>query len=589
MVTAFSLLSSPVFALESFDFEEPTFVEPGFIIKDHSLIQIDGLFHIFYIRGNQKTFGHATSEDLIHWTIHDPVLSAGPELWDNYMIWAPHVFEYSPGSGSYLMYYTGVNDVFAQQTGLALASSLDSWSKATPDLFTPFHGDTSWMHWSEDEWSNYRDPCLVKDDGYFYLAHTAHTNEGFGAIGLGRSTDYFTWEDAGPLYVHDSWHALESPFVLKRGSNFHLFFTEETVGGISHMMSDSLTNGWNIFSRTIIDAGHAAELLELSYDKYIISRHTNYYAPNGETVSSIKLDTLTWYGNWPQVDLKDHLAGEWTVLWGNAFVRQPIFGDNPAFRGEEAGTIGFEGNWWIGTYESFNGPLSWTFPGDTQGDEPQGAIRSETFQLQGNSMRLLVGGGFNPNSLYVALCDANNNNILFKETGRNEELMRECFWDISSYHNRYVYLTIVDGCSFPFGHINVDGIIEREEPYDPDPDIERRRRKEIVLPRQDVNSLKLARDRIQNAPDISNYPNPFNPVTEISFTAEPGRRISIIIYSVSGAEIRRLEGMTGSDGQGLVRWNGRDNHGRPACSGVYLCLLMSEGRALTTHKLILGR
>ncbi len=588
-ISAIHIMSGAAVSLESIDFEQPVFVDPGLAIKDHAFIQQDGLFHLFYIRGNQKTFGHATSEDLVHWTIHDPALSAGPDPWDNNMIWAPCIVEYIQGSDSYLMYYTGVNSMFAQQTGLALASSLDSWSKATPDLFTPFHGDPSWIHWSEDEWSNYRDPCIVKDDGYYYMAHTAHTNEGFGTIALAKSSNYFTWEDAGPLYVHNNWHALESPFVLKRGNNFHLFFTEEAVGGISHMMSDSLTSGWNIYNRSIIDAGHAIELIELSYDKYIASRYTNYLAPSGETISSIKFDTLTWYGDWPQVDLKDHLADTWTVLWGNAFNRQPIFGDNPAFRGEEPGTIGFEGNWWIGTYESFNGPQSWTFPGDTQGDEPQGAIRSKTFQLRGNSMRLLVGGGFYPDSLYVALCDANDNRILFKETGRNKELMRECFWDISSYHRRDVYLTIVDKCSVPFGHINVDGIIERDEPYDPGPDIEKRRRKEIFIPKQDINTLMLARDRAQNAPNISNYPTPFNPVTEISFAAEPGCRVSIVIYSVSGSEIRRMESMAGSDGRGMVRWNGRDNNGRPACSGVYLCLLMSEGRALTSHKLILGR
>lgn len=589
IIVGFSVLSPAVFALESYDFEQPTFVEPGVVVKDHSLIKKDGIFHIFYIRGNQKTFGHATSEDLEHWTILDPVLSAGPELWDNHMIWAPCVFELAPGSDSYLMYYTGVNSVYAQQTGLATATSLDSWSKATPDLFTPFHGDTSWIHWAEDEWSNYRDPCMVKDDGYIYLAHTAHTKEGFGTIALGRSTDYYTWEDAGPLYVHNSWHALESPFVLKRGANFCLFFTEEAVGGVSYMMSDTLNSGWNIYNRSIIDAGHAAEFFELSYDKSIISRHTNYYAPSGQTVSSIKLDTVTWYVNWPQIEMKDHFEGEWTILWGNAFNRQPVFGDNPAFRGEEAGTIGFEGNWWIGTYESFNGPLSWTYPGDTQGDEPQGAIRSKTFQIKGKSMRLLVGGGYYPDSLYVALCDANNDHILFKETGRNEDLMRECFWDLSSYNNRFVYLTIVDKCSVPFGHINVDGIIERNEPYDPDPVIVRKPRKEIYLPEQEVSTLKTTRDRIQNVPNISNHPNPFNPATEISFMTEPGRRVSIVIYSVSGAEIRRLEGVTGSDGRGLVRWNGRDNGGRSVSSGVYLCLLISDGRALTSHKLILGR
>ena len=151
IIALISLDSSAALSLESYDFEQPTFVEPGFVVKDHSLVKHDGLFHIFYIRGNQKTFGHATSEDLVHWTIHDPVLSAGPEPWDSHMIWAPCVFEIMPNSGSFLMYYTGVNNVYAQQTGLATATVLDSWSKATPDLFTPFHGDTSWIHWSETE------------------------------------------------------------------------------------------------------------------------------------------------------------------------------------------------------------------------------------------------------------------------------------------------------------------------------------------------------------------------------------------------------------------------------------------------------
>jgi hypothetical protein len=589
MIVSISILSGAVYSLEIFDFEQPVFAEPGVIVKDHSLIQEDGLFHIFYIRGDEETFGHATSEDLVHWTIHDPVLSTGPEAWDHNMIWAPCVIEQTPGSGSYLMYYTGVNPMFAQQTGLATASSLDSWSKATPDLFTPFHGDTSWIHWAEDEWSNYRDPCIIKDDGYIYMAHTAHTTSGLGTIALGRSNDYFTWEDAGPLFTNINWHALESSFVLKRGDNFHLFFTEETVGGVSHMMSDSLTSGWNIYQRSIIDAGHAAEFFVLSPEKNIISRHTNYTAPSGQIVSSIKIDSLTWYGDWPMVEMKDHLEGDWTVLWGNAFNYQPIFRDNPMYRGEDAGTIGFEGNWWIGTYEKFNGPLSWTYPGDIQGDEPQGAIRSRTFQIQGKSMRLLVGGGFYPDSLYVALCDANNDRILFKETGRNNDLMRECIWDLSDYRDRPVYLTIVDGCSVPFGHINVDGIVELEEPYDPDPEIIRKRRKEIVLPEQDTSALSMAIERSQSGPNISNFPNPFNPSTEISFSAGPGLRASLVIYSVSGAEIRRLEGITGSDGRGLVRWDGMDNSGRPVSSGVYLCVLMSNGRALTSHKLILGR
>ena len=567
------------------DFEQAVLYDPGYEIKDHTIIYRRGLYHMFYIRGDQTSFGHASSPNLKHWTIHDTVLYTGPEEWDERRIWAPFIVDARGEIGYELMYYTGVNNSIAQSCCLAFSfGSLYNWLKVPEENFTPFHSDTSWSAWSKDTWSNFRDPHFFEDGEYQYLLHTAWTKDHYGAIALSRSTDFLNWEDVGPLYVHDSWHVLESASLVKFGGRYHLFFTEEMVGGISYMSSDSLTTGWDIDERMIIDNGAAVEFFQVSSDRFLISRHTNYLTQTGEKISTIKIDTATFYSHYVHVDLTDYLAEDWTVLYGNAFRHQPIFRDNPSYRGEPAGGIGFEGNWWIGTYESFNGPISGTLPGAYQGDDETGAIRSKDFVITGDTLRLLVGGGYYPSSCYVALCDARNDRILFRETGEDTDLMSERFWDLSRHKGRTVYLTIVDDETEPFGHINVDGIEERSKKEDND-----------ILWKKD-----LLRDKymdtytlrsISNDPAhrLSNHPNPFNPTTDITFSADPGAPLSLVIYDVTGREIKRIEAVAGPDGRGVALWNGEDSTGNPVTSGVYLCVLKKDGRILSTRKLILGR
>ncbi|UCF04341.1 MAG: family 43 glycosylhydrolase [bacterium] len=574
-----------------YDFEQTVFIEPFKIVKDHALVQRNGTFHLYYIRHTQQSFGYATSPDLRHWTIHDPVLETGPEEWDCYNIWAPCIVEYPNFPHYLLMYYTGVNDSIAQRTCLALTRIPSLWTKASTALFTPFHGDTSWTLWREDKWSNYRDPCFHDEGGTCYLVQTATTKSRLGAIALARSDDYFSWMDVGPLYIHNSWHALESPFLLKRDGRYHLFFTEEAVGGISHMSSDSLTTGWDIVGRIIIDEGHAAELTGIGGDRHLISRHTTYEGPYGAVVSSIRFDSLHWEGDTPVVDMFDPLAGSWSVLWGDAFEHQPVFGNNPWYRSDDTTFVGFEGNWWIGTYESFCGPLTGTTPGDFQGDAPRGAIRSESFPVTGCSMRLLVGGGNYPDSCYVALCDEHTGQILFRETGLGIETMTERFWDLTPFRGRRVYLLIVDDSSAPFGHINVDGIEERQTGIVPSPHdgfepipIKPGRR---MVARTAGSAADT--DPTPPPPSVVCYPNPCNPHTEIVIQHAPGSRIDIIICSVAGTELLRHSIATDRTGTGTYRWNGCDRKGKILPSGLYFAILRHNATTVASCKLMLVR
>ncbi len=577
-------------ALVSFDFERAVFLDPGRLVKDHSLIELDGTFHLYYIIDGERVFGYASSPDLVHWIVHGPVLRPGPGSWDGYNVWAPSVIRY-PHAEQYMMFYTGVNSHIAQRTCQAMTTDPSAWHKTPLAVFTPFHGDTAWISWEEDCWSNYRDPGFLDDGGVLYLSHTVKTRDGLGAVALASSEDFFNWSDAGPLYIHNNWHAIESTFLLKRNQLYHLFFTEEAVGGISHMSSDSLASGWDIITRSIIDGGHAVELTGIDGSgRHIFSRHSLYMAQGGIEISTIRFDTLTWNGDIPEVIPGKPPGNGWTVLWGTAFDHQPVFGDNPLYRGDDSTVTGFEGNWWIGTYEQFDGPLRGVQPGSFQGDGARGAIRSETFTVTGRSMRLLVGGGDYPDSCYVALCDASNDDIIYRETGRDTDLVDERFWDLEPFSGHDVYITIVDDCTGPFGHINVDGISELARPT-PQPGgggdgIDPGKGKRFSL-------AEHARTAIPETParnnTLANYPNPFNPVTEIRCTGVPGSVLDVVIYSVTGAEIRSYRLRTDAAGTASVQWDGRDRSGVLAASGVYIAALRDGVRLLAVCKLTLLR
>ena len=597
IVALFAATGAHAFA--RYDFEQTVFSDPGFVVKDHSLVFVEGLWHLYYIRGDQTSFGHATSPNLVDWTIHDTVLCTGPGDEDDLQLWAPCVVPMGEKVGHWLMFYTGVNTSAAQRVCLAHSIGTSAWNKALPERFTPFHGDTAWTRWREDEWSNYRDPAFFTEDGVHYLLNTATTKDERGCIALSRSTDLFTWEDAGPLYVHDSWHAVESSRLARRNDRYHLFFTEEGVGGVSHLSSDSMTAGWNIIYRSIIDPGAAAEITDIGLpDRQLFSRHSSYPVTGGDDLATIRIDTLRWNGDTPEVTWAPPPGRGWRVLWGDAFDHQPVYGDNPSRRGVDSVRIGYEGEWWIGTYESFPGPLRGKTPGQAQGDAPRGAVRSETFTVTGRSMRLLVGGGNDPDSLYVALCDAATDRVVMLETGRGTDAMDERVWDLDRLAGRAVYFVIVDDASGPFGHINVDAIRELPHPVPPlDPEIPDgltakdpdRRVEPAPLPGNDADGYAATVAGPPPAPFVRAFPNPFNPATRLCFACRPQASVEVLVCDVAGREVARLAGRANANGEGTIEWRGRTRSGAPAAAGVYTALLVVDGRHAARTKLVLLR
>ena len=68
----------------------------------------------------------------------------------------------------------------------------------------------------------------------------------------------------------------------------------------------------------------------------------------------------------------------------------------------------------------------------------------------------------------------------------------------------------------------------------------------------------------------NNYPNPFNPSTEMEFTLPMESDISFTVYSLTGKEMYSYNQSAVPGGTYKITWNGKSRDGRPLPSGVYL-------------------
>ncbi|NQV19433.1 MAG: T9SS type A sorting domain-containing protein [Armatimonadetes bacterium] len=87
--------------------------------------------------------------------------------------------------------------------------------------------------------------------------------------------------------------------------------------------------------------------------------------------------------------------------------------------------------------------------------------------------------------------------------------------------------------------------------------------------------------------DISSYPNPFNPSTTISFTAEDAENAEIIIYNLKGQKVKQLLSDQLPSGKHSVVWDGTDDNNKLVTSGIYFYKLNVNGKTEAVKKCLL--
>jgi hypothetical protein len=86
----------------------------------------------------------------------------------------------------------------------------------------------------------------------------------------------------------------------------------------------------------------------------------------------------------------------------------------------------------------------------------------------------------------------------------------------------------------------------------------------------------------------ANYPNPFNPTTNISFALPVDSKVSLKLYNVAGQLVRTLVNETMPAGTHTVTWDGNNSNGEKVASGIYFYKL-NAGDFSKTMKMVMTK
>ncbi|MGD8782242.1 MAG: FlgD immunoglobulin-like domain containing protein [Ignavibacteria bacterium] len=109
---------------------------------------------------------------------------------------------------------------------------------------------------------------------------------------------------------------------------------------------------------------------------------------------------------------------------------------------------------------------------------------------------------------------------------------------------------------------------------------------EPCLPKE--NDTTAVENEIVNEFALANYPNPFNPSTNINFSIPKAQNVKLLIYNILGEKVKELVNSNMEAGSYTVQWNGDNQSGRKVNSGVYFSVLQTQEKRIV-KKMILSK
>ena len=98
-----------------------------------------------------------------------------------------------------------------------------------------------------------------------------------------------------------------------------------------------------------------------------------------------------------------------------------------------------------------------------------------------------------------------------------------------------------------------------------------------------INETQLFPEQVKL---FSNYPNPFNPETHITFYLPHSVFVTVSVVNVMGNTVKNLLHESKPKGNWSVTWDGRNDYGEFVSAGIYFCLLRVNG-VKKTKKMVL--
>ena len=84
-----------------------------------------------------------------------------------------------------------------------------------------------------------------------------------------------------------------------------------------------------------------------------------------------------------------------------------------------------------------------------------------------------------------------------------------------------------------------------------------------------------------------NYPNPFNPETNIRYDIKETGYVSLEIFDILGSKVKTLVGEVKQPGTYQLQWDSKNDNGILSPSGVYIMSIKTTGKQITRRMMLL--
>lgn len=292
---------------------------------------------------------------------------------------------------------------------------------------------------------NARDPMLLRSGDVWYCYYTAIINaRGYGLCR--SSSDLQRWSPScvvsyGGRVGPGPWNN-ESPHVVEVLPGEFIYFRNQYYGA-------GQTN-WAYYSRNPLnfgiddDTGLVARLC-VAAPEIVLDGEDFYLASLKPGLDGIQLARLAFYRcGGPGKPVFDFDTSQGREGWRVTEGRFPaVFSDRP--HAEFGGPSRFV----IGTAETGQGTFD---------DAHTGVIESPPFTIEGDFYYVLVGGGYDPERLYVAVVDEESGREIGRHSGVYANSVEPQRLFTGDSKQRKARVRIVDRSTGPWGHINFGGL-----------------------------------------------------------------------------------------------------------------------------------
>lgn len=103
----------------------------------------------------------------------------------------------------------------------------------------------------------------------------------------------------------------------------------------------------------------------------------------------------------------------------------------------------------------------------------------------------------------------------------------------------------------------------------------------------DINERQRAQNILESFALFQNFPNPFNPGTNIKYRIFLDGIVKVNIYDVQGRLVKILWNSQQTPGDYSVYWDGRNESGATVSSGTYFCSVIFNNTQLTKKLLLI--